>query len=1108
MDRLTLEAIAQQSVDSRRELEQEMLAKERLKNVQNGALIASHGGPTPEQYNYEMAARDIDFSESPDGGIDLPNRFVNYPQPVAGFDMQTGDQLFDFPDPLKLGRTGIEEIRNGVVNTVHGPDVRTLDGALKVAYSARQAGLPFSEVGLPFDREGSAVIEATVSSLDYLDTVVRQLEQVPMVAPSELPPLPEPERPPVTRQSLQQDARWNEATRRMWDFYSDDPYPGDEKATNAMVQQLAMITMNEVEMAHLFLSMRRGEMDQETAQSLLYALEMYDEISMFDSHVWLGGGAGLATSPLTYLSGFVGRAAYMAANRKGAMVALRSGLQRYLSEGSVAVAMGAGAGGLAGAATGGAFLAGEEAVRQQAAVIAGEQEQISAGAVVGMGAVGSVAGLLLGGGIGGLLASNIPGGIGRVIQRGYDQVTGKAKYGTPVKESPETMLENRFVSIMRGDELPEAINMGVPIEEGFYSRLNVAMSRNIDNTYPGAAELDPTDLLNRLDPSAPPEKSQRTPADRYRGSWLRGSEATDIPPVSQYEIDSMGLRDLLQDRANRGEKISRLELDAFMYARSPDMNIGVTYSEFPISPSGDRTPPPDTMMVKEYDPQHLASAIAATSVVQRIGNKVKIDFTKEDLLKSFNIPETRGSSIQYKFTWQDPITQEPRSYVNSLWADTPDAEGPFVRERMDFIHKEIISHDIQVALQDMDTGALIRLANELDEKFLLAERAPNVRWEDMSLAGREDEYGSFIPPNNYQEMRLFIPAKSKDVNNIAADRFGTPYDQLSDTDRQWVDYASQYTLDSGTFQENTHFPMDLNRLAHIRTEDITVFITDPKTGRRTDKKILFVDEMQSDMRSSVTRHAPEKKIDEAARKKSYDKFLGIVRSELDDTRAEDIQSIIEQNGGLKGVTLKQLDNMMAGLRRDVAIASRNVLSEQTPYEVYQQKMKPFNAAYNDMVADWEVTGLGAYQPMTGGWREAALAQIFHRAGKEGYDGVAFPSHISQIEKIQHWRRGSGGQHASAKIYTDWLPRQLKRRSMQQRLGISKIAEGVAIAEPDPMTGSMDIQRLSDEPVTTYLIDPKKARASTDNMKPLFGVAGPLGALQLLGQDDGETPDTP
>lgn len=1089
MDRLQVEAIAQQSMDSKRELDQEMLAKERLDRIQNGGLIASHGGPSPEQYDYAQAARHTDFSESPEGGIDLPNRFVNYTQPVAGYDLQTGEQLFDFPDPHGVGRAGIEELREGVVNTVHGPDVRTLDGAIKVALAARQAGMSFEDVGLPFDREGAAVVEAAASSVDYFDQTVETLRAMEGVDDQGVlnitirgPDRPvgegtmdvegvegEEPRPRITRQTLQQDERWVDATRRMWEFYSDDPYPGEAKATNALVQQLAMISMNEVEMAYLFLAMRRGEMDADTAQALLYAYEMYDEISMFDAHVWLGGGAGLATSPLTYLSGFIGRAAYKAANRKGAMNTLRNALRRYLSEGRTAVATGAAAGAVGGAVGAGGFMAGEEATRQQVAVTAGEQEAISGGQVAAMGAIGAGAGLVLGGGLGGLLASEIPGGIGRVIKSGIDSMTGKAPYGEPVRETAEEALERRFIAIMRGEELPEDMNMGVPIEEGFYSRFNVALQRNMDNAFGDRTQLDPADILNRLDPSPPPaEKALRTKADRYRGAWLQGNEKTGIPNISQYEIESTGLRSLLEARVAAGEKISRAEIDAFMYARSPQLRAGVAYQDYRYSnePPYDLIIPPDAFGLIDFTREEVASRIASTAVVSRIAHKVNVS------------EEVNGDLVTFR--WKDPVTQEDRSITHP-------------REfTVDYITDYVIPRQMTSALQDMDTGALVRLMNELDEKVLL-ETDPRARHISNTLGASISHTGDLL--TNYQEMRLFIPTRSSDVNDIAADRFGRRYDELSPEDKNWVDMASKYTLDPASYTETAHFPLELNRLAHIRMQDVSV-----RTAEGNERRVLFVNEIQSDLRNSVMRHVPERQVSGEDRARSLDTFIGTIEDSLGPEYAATVRGQLEGIDARHGMTLKDLQALYDKTQGDVL---RNTIGADDRVREYNRKMNPISASFRRLVADWELPETPGYQPMTEGWREAALAQIFHRAGRDGYDGVAFPTTGSQIEEIQNWRRGTADQHPSANIYLEWLPKTLSRKAMMKRFGISAIEEGAAFSdETVPPTV------LSPESVRVYRIKPEQARASTDNMKPIYGAAGPVGAMQLLGQEDGETPDTP
>ena len=1111
MDRLQIESMAHEATTERRELEQERLAEERLEKIQNGGLIASHGGPTPEQYNYEMAARDIDFSEAPDGGIDLPNKYINYTQPVGGYDLQTGEHLYDERDPLGLARQGVEDIRNGSTNTQYGPDVRTVDGMLKVAYNGLKNGYRFDELGVNADEATAGLVSYVTESADIVDEAVAYFEapddgaldivirgpdrpvgqDVPGAQDGTLPPdedepvqwreetlhgdpmdpfaiIQRTDPTAVSRFTLMQDEQWLDATRRMWEFYTDDPYPGPEKATNAMVQQLAMISMNEIEMGLLYMAMRRNEMDVETAQALRYAYTMYDQMSIADRHIFFGMSAGFATSPVTYLGGIFGRAAYKAATKKGALRKFDRALQQYI-EGNLnrqALVTGGAAGGVSLST----WMGGEELVRETAAVTAGERESVDVGRVAAMTAFGGAIGTVFGMGLAKALASEFTGNTMRLFKDVLRRKTGEPSYSELAEARPTSTaeeVEERFLSIIRGDEEPAPINMGLPLDEGFYSRIHVALQRHVQNAFGNAKELDPADILNRLDPTPPPPKEQRTKADRYRGAWLQGNERTGIPDISQHEIESMGLRLFLENKANAGEKINRLELDAFMYARSPQLRMGVAYDTYrhDLDRPGERIVPDDTFGLARMRPEQVASRVAGSALVSRIASKVEV---QEEIVD--------GNSV---FRWKDPVTQEDRSATYPY-----DPARPATNTNAEYIRARVIPSELEDAIVDnMDAGLIVRLMAEIDEKVLV-DPVPGVRHAENALGVFEDLL------DNYQEMRLFIPVRSKDVNDIAADRFGQRYDELSPEDRSWVDMASEHTLDPAMFNETAHFPLEVNRLAHIRMQDITV-----KTESGW-QKVLFVDEMQSDMRNSAMRYAPERQVSVEARTESLNEYVAAVEKSVGPEFAALVRGQIEGIDMRHGITFKDVRAIHARAQDEVGKAS---VAFSDPQAEFGRKMGPINASFNRMVADWELADAPGYQPMTEGWREAALAQIFHRAAREGYTGVAFPTTGRQIEDIQVWKPGSARKHPSANIYLQWLPKTLARKSMAKRLGIDRVEEGTPRSDLETPPAE-----LSDENVRVYIINPEQARASTDNMKPIYGAAGPVGAMQLLGQDDAQT----
>lgn len=388
--------------EARVQRDADMKAKENMNKLyENTELVIDI---TPDRYDFEAAAYETDFSEAPDGGITLPNKYRKAVPPLAGYDLYTGEHVFDLPDIYGFGRTGFEKIRNGGMNTIYGADEGTLDGSIMLAIHAHQNGVPISELDLPLTPMQKDVVTTVASGADLFITTENAFASMIQqdFAGQEGAAVGQIESEgTLTREQLSQSPEFLDAAERIRAYLDPDgEMMAPEQLTNAVVQEMAMLMINEVKLASIITDAHLGQLDMETAQAYLYILDQYDRVSMFDREVILGSIGGVITSPLMWVSGGVGGLAAKSASKAAAVQALRQSLQTYVA---------AAAGGAAGGLELGTFMGVENVARQSMQVAAGAREEISAGEAVAATAAGGLTGVVLGGG---LTTALIGGGAG------------------------------------------------------------------------------------------------------------------------------------------------------------------------------------------------------------------------------------------------------------------------------------------------------------------------------------------------------------------------------------------------------------------------------------------------------------------------------------------------------------------------------------------------------------------------------------------------------------------------------------------------------------------------------------------------------------------------
>jgi hypothetical protein len=239
-------------------------------------------------------------------------------------------------------------------------------------------------------------------------------------------------------------------------------------------------------------------------------------------------------------------------------------------------------------------------------------------------------------------------------------------------------------------------------------------------------------------------------------------------------------------------------------------------------------------------------------------------------------------------------------------------------------------------------------ANEWQGAINDAERAGNfdeaeritAAWENFELGGGADKpkFAKFTLPGgeNYREIYLTLPSKVNE-DQIAQEMYGVPFDKLMGRARaDVVNKMSESRFIVPRAHSGGSTETDWNRLAQIRVND------------RVDadgKKVLFVEEIQSDWH-------------QAGRKKGY-------KGDINEA-AKEYTSILKEYG--------------------------DKLATEMPAEV--------RARLNELrpIVSKNATEAVPNAPFKTSWHELALKRAIQLASEGGYDRIAFTTGKTQAER--------------------------------------------------------------------------------------------------------------
>jgi hypothetical protein len=1061
MDDIEREAFRQQK--NREQEHQDALVKERMDKL---ASTDAMQYVKPEDYDYQSAALETDFSPSKEGGINLPIKYATNNPPMAGYDIATGNKLWDEPDVNGFGQAGFEKVRNGYINTQSGPSPEVLDGYFLLAANARENGVPVEDLELPIDGEKKNLITSAISRLDYNDQVEQKLVEANK---KPLPPLAQepPREKDITQEDLENSPEFVADAQKLYGYFKPDTdVPDNVGLTQFTVQTVAATLSNEARMAAVLLDLHTGDLDVETAKAFYRVLDDYDRLPMMAKDVLLGTFEGVITSAMTYLTAGVGKALHAAVTKTAGKMIFKEQLRKYISKNMATTAITGG-----GAAVDAAIWSGgEEVMRQSVAVQGGYQGGIDWNQVGTRAAWGGTAGAILGGGLGFLLTDPAQRVTGRMINDSLDALSGPdtptaalGKQRGSAGIEPNTMEpdEDHFLNVVRGDIRPRSEEsyekyynrQSEPVDPNrFFSRLNMAIMG--DGKTPGRWEMafdkkstklqDPMKIMEIMNPSK-----------QYKG----------LPQISKYELDSMGIQPWLEGYAARGEKVSRDMMEEFMYARGPRLETGFTYGWSEDMPSG--YPELQEIVQTRPSPQSpddpskslgLETDILNSQISQKIMRNVEWDETVTD------------GVTEYRY--RDPVTNEYK-YVPA--GDEP-PETTVQRQVWEDIHSE---------LRQMDRETLYQLADDMDVDVLTTQNFDSMHIGNLNNIDELDDY---------HEMRVFIPTNTRDQNTVAADFInkGKTYDELGEYDQKRVDRVIGLTLD-GSNKDTVHYYGDTNRMAAVRmntTYDIN------------NNKILFINELQSDSAQMHMRMAPE-----AERALTHqdraDAMISVVdkMSEINPRGADEYASMIDMVN--KGeMTVGELDNQVKrsidALKSKATVAKNNKqddLAKQFAQQAYE--LRDAHDAAAQVLLD--KSKIQSYQPMMGGWREAMMTQIIDHAIRQGYDGIAFPNTTRQVGAIQGWTGNQQGGEGVVKMYSDILPNMMNKKSFKKIHGTRGVEQGELY--------NFDGIKLDDQDMFNMMYLGGEANKKGKLAKPIYSIgvmSTAAGVVQMpQGEDDGE-----
>jgi hypothetical protein len=753
-------------------------------------------GPPKDRYDYDAAYADGNsFEPDDDGGINLPNKYASG-LTIAGQDIatlqQTGPYIEDAHGYIQYGR---EQLANSHYNTAKGHPDRDADGLMNVFRGAAHAGVDPKEVdtsGWPKDmveqaRQGGQLLAA----VDKQMRTYRQFGQVnaPASIPQDdwdavpdtfkvAPMVADGEKVPL--EVMKQDPGWLEDARLLHLYDEGEEFEGDDAeladwAVTHMSDSINQLSDILIDIG----AISSGMMDDETAAALTRQLQRYEMTEDWHPQIIWETVASMGTDIAMFTGlGSVAKTILHAPTR----AALRRLYAKAVSTRFGAAATFAGTS----AAGGAGGMAGLETRDQMAAVEGGQQENIDWGQVGTMSAMGGVAGLVLGGGVYG----------GAKMVKGAAKNWRSVMEPSPMRGSPQAQRGSiGFIktSSQPGFKTPDAprYQYGEDVGDRFYSRLEKKVGEIVPKKGIRAAQL--VGMLK---------------SDKIR----QGEEGFAIE-----ELYDSGLLRMLQEKldGSKDATVSKAEVESFL-----KKNRTVISAE---------TVEADNMQfwgqvgARQYVPERMK----AVSLERKFG------------------PDNEDFIRRYLEVKDDIDGSEALA-----------AEDPDLFYSIDDAYRGVDEFTEQGRLND--DGVRIRLANTLTERAYDIVPDGNGEYRILTKSG-EDAKGK---PVFGREQ-----AKFDTLNAMLDFTRGLEIDQMAGLiaqyDRKAITQPPQYRImlfnnkgvgfdpsaqgyaemrlfmpvGDNPFREAAHYPMEANRIAHVRMHDVY----DQDGG-----KVLMVDELQSD----------------------------------------------------------------------------------------------------------------------------------------------------------------------------------------------------------------------------------------------------------------------
>lgn len=1036
---------------------------------QSGLNVFVEGDPrslpnvTPDSPKYDFEAaylNKVPFKSKEQGGSDLPNKFMAKPY-VAGRNIRTGEVVERRNDPDGFGEVGAREFGNSFTNSVMGLAPEAADGVLHLAFEHAQNGGQRDDFDVPAPDEmvdtAWSVVEDAQSIYGITNALHTDAEALEAEPPTENAGQAAERPKKLKTEELFAVDGWLDNARVVAE-YMGGTADSDEELHKAAVEEMALTASSFWKMGTLIYEIETGKMPPEVAESLLFMVDHYEQLTMLDWDVAKGTLVGIGTDPGTYLLGGAGGVAAKLLGRQTIMQAFKN---RLMASAGGKMTAAAGPGALIGGIEGGAFMGQYEAYMQSV-----RQEQRDWGRMASEGGWGAVAGVLIGAPFGVAFSKS-----GREAGKDYFAEVGRRIAETNLMDSGGTPAAQRgsfswrdITGTSKPQLPPNSTDFGVRMADGgkahgeYYSRMARLVAGD-DGAWASAFGNKPVDPQRAIDMMT---------VWQQRG--FAGKET-----FSADELQNTATIEFLQEKIALGEKVSRFEIEDWLYATAPRVNSLVSgQSDFMDAGSKYYLPLGQQRRLHEETVGAVADRAfivrggnvtpEAQAAAQEVNQQTKqyessyaawLDSLTEDLLNdaldlSDPIVMNRITPPQVPQALKDAapdhaeIIEATRSkaikdfkagnYGDLVSTGFPEYLPPNQGEvtvTNPFTKETKVYPDLRAARVGMDAQARqltagmskeeqINLVRGLDEQRLLAP----TRWGSENVMGHTG--GGRISMtitggdnrNNYREMRLFVPHDPLSAGAIAED---LNWDLSKPELAKRVERIQQYqrmNLPEKSFNENVHYPLEHNRFAHARLQDL--YLPD-------GTEVLAVNEMQSDLaqRSLQTPRfgpsAADQLPENFAAFKQKAEELGLTPDQIEQVERSASGRLPDDFDDFAGDAQPMT---VASMMENLAIEDTDVAAK-----ISREVKKLFDKLPEADAPSWQPTA---------GWQMMTLNRILQQAVQDGKSAVALPIDKNMIARVEAWDADAAKKNQGVvNFYQQMLPRMIKKdKKFIERWGIT------------------------------------------------------------------------